>query len=95
MPDLLFLAILKLNNIYLHDMRLKHLLIICWLMTSLDACVMKRCRGRQCTVRMEHYHDGYEYRGVNWFTYIFKYKNPRYGKGYPDLVKDPSANVKR
>ncbi|MDX2191085.1 MAG: hypothetical protein SFY32_14585 [Bacteroidota bacterium] len=52
---------------------------------------MKRCKGRLCGVRMEHYHDGYEYRGVSLFEYIFKFKNPRYGNGFPEPTKDPSA----
>lgn len=55
------------------------------------ACWPKRCKGRQCTVRMMHYHNGDEFRGVNKFTYFFKNKNPRYGWGYPNLVKDPNA----
>lgn len=38
-----------------------------------------------------HYHDGDEFRGVNKFTYFFKNKNPRYGWGYPNLVKDPNG----
>lgn len=55
------------------------------------SCVIKRCKDRQCTVRMVHYHNGDEYRGVNLFTYLFKNKNPRYGWGYPNLVKEPNA----
>lgn len=38
-----------------------------------------------------HYHTGDEYRGVSVFTYMFKNKNPRYGWGYPNLVKDPNG----
>lgn len=55
------------------------------------SCWPKRCKGRQCTVRMMHYHHGDEYRGVNKFTYFFRNKNPRYGWGYPNLVKDPNS----
>lgn len=54
-------------------------------------CAIKRCKGRKCGVRMVHYHDGYEYRGVNLFVYLLKYKNPRYGRGFEKPVKDPSA----
>ena len=48
-----------------------------------------------CTVRMVHYHDGTEYRGVSLFHWYFKGKNPRYGDGYPKLVKDPAAEYKK
>lgn len=57
----------------------------------LDSCALKRCKGRQCTVRMVHFHNGDEYRGVSLFTYLFKNKNPRYGWGFPNLVKDPNG----
>lgn len=39
---------------------------------------------------MVHYHMGYEYRGVSLWDWHFKYKNPRYGEGYPTLVNDPT-----
>ena len=69
---------------------------LCTLTFSLSSCLfMARCKNRQCGVRMEHYHNGDEFRGVSLFDYIFKYKNPRTGNGFPELVKDPAAQVKK
>lgn len=46
-------------------------------------------------MRMVHYVDGTEYRGVSQWDWIFRYKNPRYGEGYAKLAKDPSAVTKK
>lgn len=62
---------------------------------SLNSCFKPRCKNRQCGVRMEHYHNGDEFRGVSLFNYIFRYKNPRTGNGFPEIVKDPAAVVKK
>lgn len=54
-------------------------------------CAVPRCKGKQCTVRLVHYHDGYEYRGVSLFEWYFMYKNPRAGEGYKTIKQDPSV----
>lgn len=67
--------------------------VIVTILFCFSRCAIKRCKGKQCTVRMVHYHNGDEFRGVNLFTYLFKNKNPRYGWGFPTLVKDPNGIV--
>ncbi len=66
-------------------------IILLFLLFCTSSCAIKRCKGRQCTVKMVHYHNGDEFRGVSLFTYLFKNKNPRYGWGFPNLVKDPNG----
>ncbi|MFN0050032.1 MAG: hypothetical protein ACKVOU_12995 [Cytophagales bacterium] len=55
------------------------------------SCALPRYKKQPDGVRMVHYHTGVEYRGVNLFEWFFKFKNPRYGEGYGELVKDPNA----
>lgn len=53
--------------------------------------MLSRYKKQPDGVRMVHYHFGTEYRGVSVWEWWFKFRNPRYGQGYNELVKDPSS----
>ncbi len=46
---------------------------------------VKRCKEEACHIRMNHYHQGAEFKGKRggFFTRLFAPKQPKYGEGLP------------
>lgn len=60
---------------------------------------VKRCKEEACHVRMNHYHQGQEFKGKRggFFTSLFAPKQPKYGEGLPKKRRrrDPSQKPRK
>lgn len=60
---------------------------------------VKRCKEDACHVRMNHYHQGQEFKGKRggFFTRLFAPKQPKYGEALPRNAhkRDPSQKPRK